>query len=221
MNPASRIFNTLEKMNKIQRKDTQLVDAYKTIFNVTDHPSVFKALLHLNEEVTKLEKIFEASNKQEKSKDLITLLRKISLPMNLQISLSNIQGVLVTLLPKLDVLQDALEIHPSDEKDITEELNTITNELDTLLKNILTLNIPNESKFLYTKITLLLKESILFYQISGTDQINFTLKQFQCITKEIPEANKISEKLLTSLEVASHSTTIAGFIGDFAQKYLS
>jgi len=211
MNPASRIFNIVSSLNKITNKTTKLSEAYKDIFVCDTILSVYKALILFDNEVSILENIFISSNKQEKYKSLIKLLRKISIPLNLDISLASLDNVFLTILPKLDVLSDALELHSTEEVNISEQLNPILNDIDSFMQRVLQLDIDEESKITYLKVTSLLKESITHYHITGTKEVNYVLRQFKCLTNDIPEAQNIYTKISTVIADAANLSTIIGF----------
>lgn len=212
MNPASRIFNVVDSLNNINNKSMRLVDAYKEVFKCDTLPSVYKALVLLDKEVSLLENIFISSKKQEKYKELISSLRKISTPENFGANIVHIDSYIKTVLPKLDVLSDALESHIVEEVDISKKLSPILSDLDNFMSKIMDLDVDDNTKVTYLKISSLLKESISYYHITGTKEVNFVLKQFDCITKDIPDAKPISQNLSNALSDAANLSTLLGFV---------
>ena len=102
------------------------------------------------------------------------------------------------------------------EQNAKDDLDKIQIDLDDFLKNINTLDIPQDEKMLYTEITLQLKKSIYFYSISGIKGINIPLRAFGCITKDTKEGSSIYKKLTSIFEFGSNVSTIV----DNFTKYL-
>lgn len=210
MNAASRIHKVLISLKNITPKTMTIHDAYKIAFNVNDTRSVYKAITLFDKEVSIFENMLKSSNKKEKYKDTITLLRTISMPLNIATYLNSIENGIDKLVPLLEIFADAYETHITEEADVSEKLKEIQKELDSFLEHIQDLDIDNTSKLLYAKITLQLKESISFYEISGISDLNLSLQHFKCITNKTKEANSISEKLS---KIVGDTANVSGLIG--------
>lgn len=211
MNPASRVFNFVDKL-KIQRDDSkQMVQVYYEILEVEDPYSLYTSLKIVANEVNKIEDILKASNKTEKYKNFLILIKEVITPYNLKAPLNTIRNAINTVHPILMVLEDSLENQQFGETDISDKLKDIETDLDNFLKKINSLKISDEEKLLYAKITLKLKESIKLYELGGADELSTNIKVFECITKDSKEAAPITEKLLIALSAASATTGLISF----------
>jgi hypothetical protein len=220
MNPASRLHSHILKIQKYPTHSEPLHVVYMKIFKVKDVFTMFEALGLLQKEVKKMERLFIRSSKIDKYEDVITLLKGLTAPLNLEITSAHILNAVNAVEPKLMVLSDAFESTELEEVDVTEDLDSIHSELDNFLEKIKTLDIDNSSKILYASVTYKLKQSIEFYSIGGKAQLEEALRVFECITKDTKESSSIIEKLHAIVEKASKVQEIVGFIVENTQKLI-
>ncbi len=211
MNPASRVYNFIDKLKKSNKMNEKINQIYYEILEVDNPYDLYKKLHLLSQEVNKLKQVLKSSNQHEEFKDLTANLDILVTPMNLNANLNAVQASINVVHPQLKVFAAALETAQLAEQDVKEDLADLQKELDSFFQKIKDMDIDNETKMLYAKVTYKLKESIDIYEISGIDAVRDHMRVFECITKDEKDAEPINSRFSTIINNASATAGLIGF----------